>query len=715
MARGAPEYDEIELRIGRGPDDAYVVHATTEEGAAEGPFELPFSRDRIDYLVLKAAMPRRGVRRMESSALREVTELGGGLFEALFRDDVRDLFRMALANADHNDKGLRIKLSLTAVPELTGLPWEFLYEEPGFLAISRLTPIVRYLDLARPRRARDVELPLRILAVVSNPTNATQLEVEKERANLEQALGDLVAQGAVEIRWLERAMLTALLEELRVSTFHILHYIGHSAYRPEVQDGVLLLEDEDDRGHEVSSRRLGAILHDHDSLRLAVLNSCEGARSSEEDPFSGVAATLIQQGIPAVIAMQFEITDRAAIVFAQHLYDGLAHGLPIDTALTESRKAIWADDNDVEWGTPVLFMRVRDGRLFSTPTPQSASGTAVPPSTPRSTAREWVAKQWVRLRWPWVLAGVGTLCLVVAALGIAVVLSRGGPSAGEWVALPGLPVALEGAAVGAYDGRVWVVGGISAGEGRPILDRVDIYDPGTRSWRSGPSLPVPLYYAALASTGSQLYLVGGLGTGGAVDTVYRLDSATSTWQVVGRLPRHAAPAPPPGTVTGSCSAAGSVPTIVRPTRCGRSRGAAGNRWDGCVPAREKLASATDGNGTVWFLAGRDPNAEENAVPAVDVAKAETVSPAGRVSAVQGPAAVWWPSQGVCMIGGQGTAGFSGSVECLDQRAKIPALSVPRAGLGATVVGSTVFVAGGYDAGHHGLRTVEGFEVATPGD
>ena len=254
-----------------------------------------------------------------SSALREVTELGGGLFEALFRDDVRDLFRMALANADHNDKGLRIKLSLTAVPEPTGLPWEFLYEEPGFLAISRLTPIVRYLDLARPRRARDVELPLRILAVVSNPTNATQLEVEKERANLEQALGDLVAQGAVEIRWLERAMLTALLEELRVSTFHILHYIGHSAYRPEVQDGVLLLEDEDDRGHQVSSRRLGAILHDHDSLRLAVLNSCEGARSSEEDPFSGVAATLIQQGIPAVIAMQFEITDRAATVFAQHL------------------------------------------------------------------------------------------------------------------------------------------------------------------------------------------------------------------------------------------------------------------------------------------------------------------------------------------------------------------------------------------------------------
>jgi hypothetical protein len=144
----------------------------------------------------------------------------------------------------------------------------------------------------------------------------------------------------------------------------------------------------------------------------------------------------------------------------------------------------------------------------------------------------------------------------------------------------------------------------------------------------------------------------------------------------------------------------------------------GSRWQPLGrlhPAREKLASATDGNGTVWFLAGRDPNAEANAVPAVDVAKAQSVSPGGRVSPVQGPAAVWWPGQGVCMIGGQGSDGFSGRVECLDPRARVPALSVPRAGLGAAVVGSTVIVAGGYDAGHHGLRTVEGFEVANAGD
>jgi hypothetical protein len=66
--------------------------------------------------------------------------------------------------------------------------------------------------------------------------------------------------------------------------------------------------------------------------------------------------------------MQFEITDRAAIIFAEELYAALVEGLPVDAALAETRKAIYGDGNDIEWGTPVLFMRVRDGQLFALPT-----------------------------------------------------------------------------------------------------------------------------------------------------------------------------------------------------------------------------------------------------------------------------------------------------------------------------------------------------------
>ena len=106
------------------------------------------------------------------------------------------------------------------------------------------------------------------------------------------------------------------------------------------------------------------MIRDHRSLRLVVLNACEGARSARDDPFRGVAQALVRQGIPAVIAMQFEISDPAALVFSQSFYQAIADGLPVDVATVEARRAMFADGNEVEWATPVLYLRSPDGRVF---------------------------------------------------------------------------------------------------------------------------------------------------------------------------------------------------------------------------------------------------------------------------------------------------------------------------------------------------------------
>ena len=127
---------------------------------------------------------------------------------------------------------------------------------------------------------------------------------------------------------------------------------------------MLVLEAENKRGHKVDSQFLGMLLHDHESLRVAILNACEGARTSRTDPFAGSAQSLVQQGIPAVIAMQFEIADDVASRFAHEFYGALADGYPIDASLTEARKAIFAAGREVEWGTPVLYLRAPDGRIF---------------------------------------------------------------------------------------------------------------------------------------------------------------------------------------------------------------------------------------------------------------------------------------------------------------------------------------------------------------
>jgi len=82
-------------------------------------------------------------------------------------------------------------------------------------------------------------------------------------------------------------------------------------------------------------------------------------------PFCRRAQKLIRQGIPAVVAMQFEITDSAAITFAEGFYKAAADGYPVDAALAESRKAVFREGNELEWGTPVLYLRSQDGRIFN--------------------------------------------------------------------------------------------------------------------------------------------------------------------------------------------------------------------------------------------------------------------------------------------------------------------------------------------------------------
>ena len=79
----------------------------------------------------------------------------------------------------------------------------------------------------------------------------------------------------------------------------------------------------------------------------------------------GLAPTLVDGGLPAVVAMQYDLPNVAAQPFMQTLYEFLALGKPLDTAVTEAR--IGLDFNILEspyWGIPVLFMRSPDGNIW---------------------------------------------------------------------------------------------------------------------------------------------------------------------------------------------------------------------------------------------------------------------------------------------------------------------------------------------------------------
>ncbi len=313
-----------------------------------------------------------GVPDADQDASQKVTPLdpkifGEQLFTALFGGDVGVSFRRSVDLARQQGTGLRIRLRLDEAPELAALPWEYLFDTANnrFLVLSGATPIVRYLALPLAAETLQATHPLRLLVMIADATDVwPRLNVTEERRRLQGALRDLVARGDVEITWMEQATLSELQRTLRRGHYHLFHFIGHGWFDRTSQNNGLILENEQGKGEQVETERVGVLLHNHPTLRLAFLNACEGARFVEGQPLTGVAQHLVQQGLPAVIAMQFPVSDRAAITLAHEFYSALADQYPVDAALTEARTAIYGLKSVMEWGTPVLFMRSPDGKLW---------------------------------------------------------------------------------------------------------------------------------------------------------------------------------------------------------------------------------------------------------------------------------------------------------------------------------------------------------------
>jgi hypothetical protein len=387
----AVEYLDFELEIGPDHRGVYPVSVlSSPAGEPRGTLRLPFAKHelKIRLLALENALLRSGAtthtRRIVPSEEAPVRGFGEALFGALLAGEVLSCFDASRRAAWGEHRGLRLKLRLRA-PELAALPWEFLYDprEGEYLCLSQATPLVRYLEPRRPIERLRVSPPLRILGMVASPVDLPQLDVRTEQWRLEQALKDL--GGLVSLTWLPRPTWAALQEVLWPGgggPWHVLHFIGHGGFDAAADEGVLALADEAGKRALLTATQVGRLLADHASLRLVVLNACEGARVGTQDVFSSTAAALVRRGIPAVVAMQYPISDAAAIQFSERFYTAVARGMPVDAAVAGARIGMSvATRESAEWGTPVLYMQAPDGQLFDLPE------TPVPTAEERPDAR----------------------------------------------------------------------------------------------------------------------------------------------------------------------------------------------------------------------------------------------------------------------------------------------------------------------------------------
>jgi len=383
------DYQDFVLQLDRAAGEPGFLTRVIRSpaGEAEAPFVNPILPAELDSLWRTAHATRQASRNQGARDLKpepslrdpmaaelSLESLGERLFRALFRGPVHSCWTRSLAESEQSsERGLRLKLQLNVADPLLAplaeLPWECLFslEQGGFLGLQRQTPILRHVRLPLPVGQTPAVQPLRILIVSSQPGTMTELALADESERIAAALSSLPG---IETLALKNPSVEHLRDVLLERDFHGLHFMGHGGFDPESGQGVLYFTDDDGAPVPVSGTLLASHLAGLHALRLVFLNACETARANARAPFAGVATALLRSGLTAVIAMQRPIQDGAALEFSRAVYRRLALGDPIDAAVTEGRLAIARGRGAMlEWGTPVLFLRSEDGRLFSPVSP----------------------------------------------------------------------------------------------------------------------------------------------------------------------------------------------------------------------------------------------------------------------------------------------------------------------------------------------------------
>jgi CHASE2 domain-containing sensor protein len=387
------EYKDFKLCIEAGNGGSYEVEAEAPEEAEErGEFSLLLSEAEVaelrvslsdgaidkHFLITYGDAIREGLLRpVEGKTYDDyLIAYGKTLHRHLFGERVGPFFDSKYGEfASKTSSGLRVRL--TSEPaEAEALPWELLYDSTRgcFLATSTKMPLTRYVKLKTSVRDFGVEPPVKILVVIPH---APGLDAEREKGIIEKSFERLQDAFPFQLDYLEGAVtLTALHERLTTTPYHIIHFIGHGGFSGG--RGYLVISPDGEhlnpllaRGH-LDGEVLGAVLAQHPSVKLVLLNSCQGATTGPAKPLTGVAQQLALNDVPAVIAMQHAIADKVAINFSRLFYLRLCAGEDrgrVDAAVSYARDALRHEFKDLPrifsaFALPVLYLRSRTGLIF---------------------------------------------------------------------------------------------------------------------------------------------------------------------------------------------------------------------------------------------------------------------------------------------------------------------------------------------------------------
>lgn len=364
------KYYNIRIRIANADNVQLEIYDTNHDLKGEPGGSFAFkgkNRTRIIELL--------GIACEGEISPPQVEELGALLFNVLFDQGLRREFLDVYQKAQQEDAVLRLELDVDEhkLPEVAALPWEFMYLAPGklhgaiWLAAAPNMVFSRRRALWRipgPIRLETGE-PLRIALVVAAPKDLGPVLYQPIYRQLKQVRQDQQFEIIEIFKDTNQKNIDTLLETTKP---HVFHFIGHGRLKDETRQetGQVALEDPFGNAEWFSANYFSELFNRH-RPGLVVLHSCESGALSSLNALVGIASQVVQMNVPAVVAMQYRVSNVTAQRFALEFYRRLANNEPVDKAVQEARRHIAlgpAGFKTRDFATPVLFMRDRQGRLF---------------------------------------------------------------------------------------------------------------------------------------------------------------------------------------------------------------------------------------------------------------------------------------------------------------------------------------------------------------
>jgi formylglycine-generating enzyme required for sulfatase activity len=304
--------------------------------------------------------------------------IGEVLFEILFDDRLlQDFVNFYHRVVQQEKQLLRVELDIDeqGMPEIAALPWEFMCvparANSGTIWLGTVPDLVfsrrrsQWIPAAAIQLQKDEKL--RIALAISAPQDLSPVAYEPVQEALEKLAIELADR--VELLPILQSANPETVDALLAKKPHIFHFIGHGRLVNENNreiGQVAFVEPEFEEARWVDADYFSELFNQH-RPGVVMLQACEGGMLSASQAFVGVASRVVQQNIPVVVAMQYEVTNSTACRFSRRFYQQLVQGDPVDIAAQYGRRAIALGPTQYQkrdFATPVIFMRVQDGYLF---------------------------------------------------------------------------------------------------------------------------------------------------------------------------------------------------------------------------------------------------------------------------------------------------------------------------------------------------------------